>query len=458
MNLPPYPLYKPSGVEWLGDVPEHWDVKRLKTSATCWVSNVDKVPSEEELPVRLCNYTDVYYNDHITPDMELMETTATADEIRRFGLREGDVVITKDSEEWSDIAVPALVTKTSPNLVCGYHLAIVRSRKNVLSGDYLLRAFQACAINQQFQVAASGVTRYGLPKAAIGDALIPLPSPAEQQAIAEFLNREIGHIDLLVGKKRELIGRLKEKRTALISRTVTRGLPLEVARAVGLLENPILKPTGLDWLGNIPTHWELKKFGYIAVVVRGASPRPAGDERYFNGEFIPWITVGEVTKDSSMYLTSTETMLTEEGAANSRVIRSGTLVLTNSGATLGVPKILSITGCANDGIVAFLNLRRDASKQFLYFYLSSLTENLRDRIKQGSGQPNLNTDIIKALAVPWPTRDEQDAIVEYLDSKTGTLDALVGEVEAAIERLQEYRTALITAAVTGKIDVRKAAA
>ena len=86
MKLPAYPRTKPSGVEWLGDMPEHSAVKRLKTSAICWVSNVDKVPAEDELPVRLCNYTDVYYNDHITPDMELMETTATADEIRRFGL------------------------------------------------------------------------------------------------------------------------------------------------------------------------------------------------------------------------------------------------------------------------------------------------------------------------------------------------------------------------------------
>jgi type I restriction enzyme S subunit len=95
-------------------VPEHWKVKRLKTSATYWVSNVDKVPVEEEMPVRLCNYTDVYYHDYITPDMKLMETTATADEVRRFGLRVSDAVITKDSEDWIDIAVPALVKKPHP--------------------------------------------------------------------------------------------------------------------------------------------------------------------------------------------------------------------------------------------------------------------------------------------------------------------------------------------------------
>ena len=280
----------------------------------------------------------------------------------------------------------------------------------------------------------------------------------EQQAISEFLDRETGRIDRLVEKKRELIERLKEKRSALISRAVTQGLPPAASRAVGRSENPVLRPSNVEWLGEVRAHWDLKKCGYIAVVVRGASPRPAGDERYFNGDFIPWITVGEVTRDASMYLTSTETMLTEEGAACSRMIPNGTLVLTNSGATLGVPKILSIAGCANDGIVAFLDLRHDGSKQFLFYYLSSLTENLRDRLRQGSGQPNLNTDIIKALVVPWPAKSEQDAIAAYLNAQTENLDALVANVEAAIERLQERRTALITATVTGKIDVRKAAA
>ena len=155
-----------------------------------------------------------------------------------------------------------------------------------------------------------------------------------------------------------------------------------------------------------------------------------------------------------MFLKETETMLTEEGAANSRVIRSGTLVLTNSGATLGVPKILSITGCANDGIVAFERLTKAANKFFLYYYLHSLTENLRDRIKQGSGQPNLNTDIVKAMGVPFPSFPEQAAIADYLDRETAKLNRMMEKVEAVIEKLQEYRTALITAAVTGKIDVR----
>jgi type I restriction enzyme S subunit len=205
MKLPAYPKYKPSGVEWLGDVPDKWEVKRLKYSARYWVSNVDKVPAADELPVRLCNYTDVYYNDHIKPDMDLMETTATADEIKRFGLKVGDVLITKDSEEWNDIAIPALVVESAPDLVCGYHLAMIRAKDEVLSGNYLLRTFQSCAVNQQFQIAASGVTRYGLPKSSIGEAWIPLPPPDEQRAIADFLEARTAKIDALLTKRRALI-------------------------------------------------------------------------------------------------------------------------------------------------------------------------------------------------------------------------------------------------------------
>ena len=221
MKLKPYKKYKPSGVDWLGDVPEHWDVKRLKTSANYWVSNVDKVPSDEELPIRLCNYTDVYYNDYITPDMPFMETTATAEEIKRFGLKIGDILITKDSEEWNDIAVPALVRESTNDMVCGYHLAMIRPMANKMSGEFLLRTFQSGAVNQQFQLAASGVTRYGLPKSSIGEAWLPVPPLPEQQAIAAYLDRATSRIDALIAKVETAMERLQEYRTALISAAVT---------------------------------------------------------------------------------------------------------------------------------------------------------------------------------------------------------------------------------------------
>lgn len=220
-TLSRYPKYKPSGVEWLGDVPEHWKVRQLKRAAKCFVSNVDKVVTANETAVRMCNYTDVYYHDQIRPDMGLMETTATLQEIHRFGLQVGDVLITKDSEDWRDIGVPALIVESAPDLVCGYHLAIVRPVETELVGAFLLRALQASVVNQQFQVAATGVTRFGLPKSSIGEAILPLPPRDEQRAIADFLDRETTKIDGLITKIESAIERLLEYRSAAITAVIT---------------------------------------------------------------------------------------------------------------------------------------------------------------------------------------------------------------------------------------------
>jgi type I restriction enzyme S subunit len=441
MKLPAYPKYKPSSVEWLGDVPEHWEVKRLKTSASCWVSNVDKVPVEGELPVRLCNYTDVYYHDHITPEMGLMETTATADEIRRFGLQKGDVIITKDSEEWNDIAVPALVAESSSDLVCGYHLAIIRSRTGVLLGEYLLRAFQSCAINQQFQVAASGVTRYGLPKASIGDAWMPLPPLTEQRAIAAFMDRETGRIDRLVEKNRELIERLKEKRIALISHTVTRGLNAAAA----------FKPSGLDWLGEIPAHWEaaqLRREAHILDCKHRTVP--------FIDDGIPLASIREVhgfaVELANAKQTSEEEYFTLiEGDRRPRV---GDIIYSRN-ASVGDAALVTtnVRFCMGQD-VCLIRAPKHHPKFLLYLFRSPPLMEQVESLMIGSTFRRINVGQIHAFWICVPPLPEQAAIAEYLDAETAKLDALAAKVEEAIERLQEYRTALITAAVTGKIDVR----
>src|SRR5690606_332202 len=114
-----------------------------------------------------------------------------------------------------------------------------------------------------------------------------------------------------------------------------------------------------EWLGEVPAHWTLSKFGYVSSVVRGGSPRPAGDPELFNGDYSPWVTVAEITKDENVYLEETETFLTKKGSDQCRIFKAGTLLISNSGATLGVPKILSIDANANDGVVGFENLKVD---------------------------------------------------------------------------------------------------
>ena len=199
-GLDPSPRLKPSGMDWLGEVPEHWEAKRLEHVAFYRTSSVDKKTQEDELPVRLCNYTDVYYGDRIrVSEGDFMNATASESEVQRFRLLVGDILVTKDSEDWRDIAVPAIVDETADDLVCGYHLGVIRPGPNVLP-LFLYRALQSQPVNRQLQVSATGVTRFGLPNGAIGDVVLPLPPIDEQRAIGAFLDRETKRIDSLDGE------------------------------------------------------------------------------------------------------------------------------------------------------------------------------------------------------------------------------------------------------------------
>jgi len=161
-GLDPKVQMKDSGIEYLVKIPKHWNVRKLKYVASTKFSNVDKHIVDGELPVRLCNYTDVYYNDYITEDLDFMKATAKPIEIKKYVLKKGDVIITKDSETWDDIAVPAYVSMDFNDVLCGYHLAQIRPNTKIVDGKYLYRSFSVRGINDQFRIEATGVTRYGL--------------------------------------------------------------------------------------------------------------------------------------------------------------------------------------------------------------------------------------------------------------------------------------------------------
>lgn len=240
--LRPYPTRKDSGVDGLGEVPTHWDVRRLRTVAELRVSNVDKHVRDGERPVRLCNYVDVYKNDRIRRRMPFMNATATPDEIERFHLRHGDVLITKDSESWNDIGVPALVESTEDDIVCGYHLALLRPFPGHIAGGYLFRALQGSGVAHQLQVKANGVTRFGLTHGGIKSIWLPLPPLTEQAAIVRFLDhvdrrilRYVRAMRRLVGAAASQTGRgtslVDEYRTRLIADVVTGKLDVREAAA-----------------------------------------------------------------------------------------------------------------------------------------------------------------------------------------------------------------------------------
>jgi len=212
---------KPSGIEWLGDVPRHWDIALVKHVTDVRFSGVDKHSHDHELPVRLCNYTDVYKNDKITGDMDLMQATATAGEITRLTLNAGDVIITKDSETPDDIAVPAWVPVGLPGVACAYHLGLLRPEPGRIEGEFLFRAIGSARIAEQFHVLATGVTRFALGKHDVKNAVIPLPPIGEQKVICKWITDECKPLEEAILRAEDEIKLIREYRERQIADVVT---------------------------------------------------------------------------------------------------------------------------------------------------------------------------------------------------------------------------------------------
>ena len=289
-----------------------WPAVALDEVVELTLSNVDKKSKPGEHPVQLCNYTDVYKNDFILTDMDFMAATATDREISRCSLFAGDVIITKDSEAHDDIGVPALVRDSVPNLLCGYHLAILRAKPEI-DGTYLFYALKTQEIQQQFHAYANGVTRFALRKADIGLVELPLPPLEEQRAIAHVL----GALDDKIELNRRMSETLEETVRALFKSWFVDFDPVR-AKLEG-------RDTGLPWhladlfpdrlvdseMGEIPEGWSIGHLGDIAVSQRrGIDPAMVeSDTPYIGLKHMPrrsvaltdWEEAGSVSSTKSAF-------------------------------------------------------------------------------------------------------------------------------------------------------------
>ena len=220
-GLDPNVPLKLSAIPQIDEIPTQWNARRLRRLANIRFSNVDKHTQDDEIPVELCNYVDVYKNDHITKHIPFMKATAGQKEIDRFRLQLEDVLITKDSEVWNDIGVPSLVKHTDEHLICGYHVAMLRPSPTVLCGRYLLRLLQDAAISYQFHIEANGVTRFGLSQDSIKSVIIPTPPVQEQETIADFLDTQTTNIQTGIERCHRQIGLIREYHSRLIADVVT---------------------------------------------------------------------------------------------------------------------------------------------------------------------------------------------------------------------------------------------
>lgn len=221
MRSPAYPSYRPTGIEWIGEVPEHWGVASLAVVAEVQISSVDRKSDSEGIAVRFLGTDTVYSHERITNSQDLETATATPRQVTALTLRRGDIVVTKDSLVPTNIAAAALIEESMPDTVCGYHLALVRARADLVHSGYLFHLLRSRPLFSYFVSAARGTTIVGIGRNAISRAPACLPPLLEQRAIATFLDRETTKLDQMAAKVEEAIERLQEYRAALITAAVT---------------------------------------------------------------------------------------------------------------------------------------------------------------------------------------------------------------------------------------------
>jgi type I restriction enzyme, S subunit len=422
------------------ELPPGWRLEKLKFFANVRNSNVDKTIAENEEPVRLCNYTDVYYNDRITADLPFMEGSATKAEIERFRLKRGQVILTKDSESWKDIGIPALVTEDMPDVLCGYHLSVFEPGAE-LDGGFLAWLCRAEPLNNQFRLAANGVTRFGLGQYPMKNAFIAVPPLDTQRRIARFLDEKTARIDALIAKKRALLDRLAEKRQALITRAVTKGLNPDVP----------MKPSDIEWLGDIPAHWEALPVKRIAILESGHTPDRKVDA-YWESCDIPWVSLNDTAVlRSTDYISETTFNINQLGLLNSsaRLLPARAVVFTRD-ATIGESAITTRPMAVSQHIIAWLCDETRILPELLLLAIYGMTGELL-RLTNGSTIGTIGLADVKSIRVAVPPLDEQNTIIQRVFAEKKHLAEVCEKVTESLNRLAEYRAAVITAAVTGHI-------
>ena len=420
-----------------------FDTKPLKWIAGLQVSNVDKKSVDGEIPVRLCNYTDVYYADTITPEMDFMVATATANEISKFRLRVGDVLITKDSEDYLDIGVPAYVAAQAPDLICGYHLAMLRPDRTLVYPRFLFWAMASSSVSHQLSVAATGLTRYGLRQDSIASAAIPYPPLLVQEAIAGFLDRETARIDELVDKKIRLTSLLEEKHSSLIAQAVTGGLDDSVP----------MRDSGSRFHADIPEHWELLPLRRLTSQMTNGYVGPTRDILIADG--VPYVQSLHVKNGRIQH--NADYFVSEEWhRAHDRTrLREGDLLLVQTG-DIGQSAVVNRDSAgANCHALIISRFRSDIADPWYFGYAFRAPGGKAAIVsmKTGATHPHLNVRYVREVSFPVPPMGEQRRIVGFLDAETRVLTKAASLITSQLSLLGEYRQALITAAVTGQIDV-----
>jgi len=433
----PYLSYKDSGVEWLGEIPEHWEVKRLK-----YVTRINQdVLSENtnsDYVLRYMDISNVDSNGLILNSQEMRFENAPS-RARRM-VKHGDTII---STVRTYLRAIAFINKPPGNLIVSTGFAVIRPKPE-LHPKFLWRIVQSSDFVDAVVSYSEGVSYPAINSSVLANFMVWFPSINEQRAIANFLDRKTAESDALIAKKELLIELLQEKRTALISHAVTKGLDATME----------MRDSGVKWLGEIPAHWEIRKLKYVADAPLQYGANESAE--LTNPDLPRYIRITDINEDGSLRDDTFRSL--PEHIAKPYLLKHGDVLFARSGATVGKTSMYHEswgTACYAGYLIRLrVKLSLTLPEYLFYFTSSSSYQNWLDSIFIQSTIQNVSAEKYANLVITIPPIAEQRNIIIYLDHETTKIDALITQIREGIDKLKEYRTALISAAATGKIDVR----
>jgi type I restriction enzyme S subunit len=444
-----YDSYKDSGVEWIGDIPNHWHVKRLKNIGSLYSglsgksgSDFEKVPTENFKP--FINFTNIANNKYILGDnfgfVKINENE------NQNQVRKNDLFFLMSSENQEDVGKSALLLNDYDELYLnsfckGFRLTINSDARFI---NYLLTS---SALSQLISLEGRGFTRINLRMEGVENLPIILPQSIEEQtAISNFLDHKTTQIDQLIAKKEQFIQLLEEERVAVINQAVTKGLDPNVA----------MKDSGIDWLGKIPKHWDVKIIKHTTYVKGRIGWKGLRSDEFlefsdsyvvtgtdFHNGTIKWETCYQVPidryeDDPFIKLQNDDLLITKDGTIGKIAI------------VKDMPKIATL----NSGVFLTRPLENEYYQEFMYWILySEVFKSFYDFNKSGSTIQHLYQNVFNEFKYPLPPIKEQIEIVNHVNKKTDELDLVISKTKQEIALLKEYKTALISEVVTGKVDV-----
>lgn len=427
-----YEKYKPSGVEWIGDIPVKWNLMKLNYLVNAIADVNHYMPND----------VDFGYPYVMTGDLKEYASEIDFDNCKQISETDYKELSIKVKSEKEDVIFARYATigtvcyvDINKSFVVSYSCVTIKPKQKLLHGKYLFYHLKSQSFYEGISQSINSNTQGNVGIESLSAEKIPVPPLPEQNAIATYLDAKCAKIDNVVAVQQKRIELLKELKQSIITHAVTRGLD----------KNAKLKDSGVEWIGEMPEEWEVCKIKHNFKIYAGATPKTE-NKSYWDGDIV-WITPADF-KTEDKYIIQGERNITIEGynSCNTQLVPKRSIIFSKR-APIGTVALNEVDLCTNQGCLSCVPKQVNS---LFYYYVFSICTEMFDMLGSGATFKEISADIFANVKLPTPPLPEQTAIATYLDKKCAIIDRQIAKVEKQIELLKEYKQSVITECVTGK--------